>query len=81
MNIVYGSGGGQTMIPTSGTFTTKYILQKGNEKLFTPSSVNFKKEMAEYLRDCTDLVENIECKKFKKNEILKLIDAYNSECK
>jgi hypothetical protein len=73
-----GAGGGMT-----GGYSynvEQYILQKGDEPIKRPRTWSFKKDMAEYFQDCPALVERIESKEFRKNEVESIVVFYNTKC-
>ncbi|MEQ8238466.1 MAG: hypothetical protein RIA69_04595 [Cyclobacteriaceae bacterium] len=59
----------------------RYILQKGDGELKRPKSLTFKKDMVEYFSDCPALVEKIESKDFRKNDLEFIVNYYNSNCR
>lgn len=69
----------------SGGYTYEvksYILQKKDEPLFrTRSQVNFRKDMADYLSDCPELVTKIEQKKYRKDDMALIVEEYNKQCR
>jgi hypothetical protein len=58
-----------------------YILQKGDGELKRPRGITFKKDMAEYFKECPKLVEMIESKDFRKGDLESIVRFYNSYCK
>lgn len=58
-----------------------YILQKGDGELKRPKSLTFKKDMAQYFSDCPALVEKIESKDFRKDDLEFIVQFFNSNCK
>lgn len=69
----------------SGGYTYEvesYVLQKKDEPLFrTRSQVNFRKDMADYLSDCPELVTKIEQKKYRKDDMALIVEEYNKQCR
>jgi hypothetical protein len=68
---------------TTGGFsygTEKFILQKEEDELFRPISLTFRKDMVEYFRDCPALVERIENKEFRMNDLESIVIFYNLNC-
>lgn len=59
----------------------KYILQKGDGELKRPKGLAFKKDMIEYFSDCPELVDKIESKDFRKNDLESIVRFYNSNCR
>lgn len=59
----------------------RYILQKENGELKRPKGLTFKKDMIEYFSDCPALVEKIESKDFRKNDLEFIVSFYNSNCR
>lgn len=59
----------------------RYILQKGNGELKRPKGLTFKKDMLEYFSDCPKLVEKIESKDFRKDDLESIVRFYNSNCR
>ena len=57
-----------------------YMLQKGEGELKKPKFLSFKKDMAAYLSDCPSMVEKIEIKDFRYNDIPSMVEYYNSNC-
>jgi hypothetical protein len=69
---------------TTGGFTysvEKFILQNEKGELKRPSEITFRKDMAKYFSDCPDLVEKIESKDFRKNDMEFIVKYYNSNCR
>ncbi|MBQ4822593.1 hypothetical protein [Aquimarina sp. MMG016] len=56
----------------------KEVTHLGSSGLF---SINFKKAASKYFEDCPVLVEKIKNKKYKKRNILEIVEYYNKECK
>ncbi|MFZ5940206.1 MAG: hypothetical protein ACOYXB_06495 [Bacteroidota bacterium] len=59
----------------------KYILQKENGELMRPVGLSFKKDMIDYFSDCPSLVEKIESKEFRKNDLESMVRYYNLNCR
>jgi hypothetical protein len=59
----------------------RYILQKENGELKRPKGLTFKKDMIDYFSDCPALVEKIESKDFRKNDLEFIVSFYNSNCR
>jgi hypothetical protein len=59
----------------------KYVMQKGNEKLFKVSILSFKQDMTTYLSDCPSVSKKIEEKVYKKDDVEQIVDEYNKICK
>ena len=58
------------------------LLQKGNDGRFTHlDNIRRKKEMIHYFSDCPDLASLISRKAFRRNNIKKIINYYNLNCK
>ena len=75
---VYNSSSG-----TTGTYTEnieKFVLQKGNGELKQPKSLSFRKDMADYLKDCPDLSHKIENQEFGKKDMSAIVIYYNANC-
>lgn len=58
----------------------QYVLQRGDEPLKWPRSWSFRKDMKEYFSDCPALVEMIDKREFRKNEVEAIVEFYNSKC-
>lgn len=58
-----------------------FILQKGDGELKRPKGLTFKKDMIEYFSDCPALVEKIENKVFRKNDMAAIVTFYNTNCR
>jgi hypothetical protein len=58
----------------------QYVLQRGDEPLKWPRTWSFRKDMKEYFSDCPALVEMIDSKEFRKNEVEAIVEFYNSKC-
>jgi hypothetical protein len=58
----------------------RYILQKGEGQLKKVKSASFKRDISEYLSDCPMLVQKIENKEFKKDDIESVVRFYNADC-
>lgn len=66
---------------TTSTYTTdKYILQKGKGELYRPNWITFKKDMKGYLSDCSSLVEKIDSRTYRSDDIEAIVQDYNN-CK
>jgi len=61
--------------------TENFYLQKDGEKLKRPRTLNFRKDMTEYLSDCPSLVEKIRDKDFKRKDLEFIVLFYNKQCK
>lgn len=65
---------------------TDYYISKNNEifveKITSthPFSKNFKKAASIYFKNCPELVEKIESKEFKKDDIRRVVRYYNTRC-
>jgi predicted Zn-ribbon and HTH transcriptional regulator len=69
---------------TTGSYSygvEKYMLQKADGELKRPKGLTFKKDMVEYFSDCPALIEKIESKDFRKNDLEFIVNFYNSNCK
>lgn len=69
---------------TTGNYSygvEKYILQRGDGELKRPKGLTFKKDMVEYFSDCPALIEKIESKAFRKNDLEFIVNFYNSNCR
>jgi hypothetical protein len=62
------------------TTTFNYLLQRGDEQLFEPRALAFKKDMIEYFSDCPKLVALIEGKEFKRRDFEEMVRYYNEQC-
>ncbi len=58
-----------------------YILQKEDGEIKRPKGLTFKKDMIAYFSDCPVLVEKIESKYFRKNDLEFIVNFYNSYCR
>lgn len=58
----------------------KYIMQKKNEGLFKTSWLSFKKDMVNYLSDCSDLAKKINEKIYRSDDIEEIVGEYNKSC-
>jgi xanthine/uracil/vitamin C permease (AzgA family) len=74
--------------PSTGTMTggysssvEKYVLQKGGDDIKRPKGITFRKDMAEYFKDCPALVKKIEGKDFRKDDLVSIVRFYNSNCR
>ncbi len=79
-----GGGGGYNSV--TGTLSSGFayssdgfILQKENSEL--KKIKRFKKDMPEYFSDCPKLIEKIENKEYRENDIDLIVKFYNSWCK
>ncbi len=70
--------------------TATFFLKRKNEKFVTyftsfraenDYGKSFKEVIAEYFKDCQDIVEKVGRKKFKKKDYLKIVEYYNQRCK
>jgi predicted Zn-ribbon and HTH transcriptional regulator len=59
----------------------RYVLQKGDEQIKRPSGLTFKKDMKEYFKDCKALVEKIDNKEFRRDDLDSMVEFYNSNCR
>ncbi|MGV8829868.1 MAG: hypothetical protein ACWA6U_16285, partial [Breznakibacter sp.] len=59
----------------------KYLMQKGDNLLKKPEKLAFKNDMVEYFADCPALVEKLEKKEYKKDDIESIVRFYNRNCK
>lgn len=81
-----GMGGG--MMNTGGysySVSNYYINREGENGVTKITSIggfskNFKKAASEYFKDCPKLVELIQTKYYKKNEIEDIVRYYNTNC-
>jgi len=72
---------GAGMMMGGYTYTVeRFILQKGNGNLKRPRTLTFRKDMADYFSDCPDLVNKIENKYFKQNDLNSMVAYYNAYC-
>lgn len=65
--------------------TNLYLMREGEEELTSIGSnqlfsKNFKRGASEYFSDCKDLAVKIRTKKYKKKDIIKIVDDYNKNC-
>lgn len=77
-----GNAGNSVFIPTGGASSTiKYGLKRENETYVTILD-KFVKNASNYFKDCSELSEKIKKKEkgFKKENIKKIVDYYNSQC-
>jgi len=58
----------------------KYLLQKNDEPLFRTNFLTFKKDMAEYLKECEDVVKKINDKEYRNRDMEELVEEYNTKC-
>jgi hypothetical protein len=64
-----------------GNYNKSYLYyQKGEEEIFIPNDILFKREMIEYLSECEELVNKIKTKEYKKRDAFKIVEFYNSYC-
>jgi hypothetical protein len=75
------SAGGPNGVGGMTTTTTINLMQRGNEPLYALRLFGFKKDMAEYFKDCPALVALIEGKEFKKRDLMEIVHYYNYQCK
>ncbi len=76
-----------TVTPTNARITGGYsydaenaILQKGEDRLFRPMWLTFRKDMKEYLSDCPALIEMIENKEMRRADMVEIVGYYNEKC-
>jgi len=77
-SVTTNSGGPNGM--TYGGTSVYELLQRGDEPLFQPVGLGFKKEAAKYFADCPDLVVLIEGKEFRRRDIEEIVTYYNEKC-
>lgn len=78
----FGGVGGAPMYFGGGSGTiTDYLIQKNDEELLLIEKDKFIKDVAKYLKDCTELSKKIEEKKYTYKDIEKIVAEYNSNCK
>lgn len=58
----------------------RYVLQKGDGNLWQPRALTFRKDLVDYFKDCPDLVEKVEAKFFRKDDLEAIVMYYNSRC-
>jgi hypothetical protein len=75
---VYNSGTGTMRSPSYSA--DGFILQNIKGELMRPSWMNFRKDMKVFFADCTILTEKIQNKEYDKNDVLKIVEFYNSSC-
>jgi hypothetical protein len=69
---------------TTGGFSYSeegYVLQKGDDDLKGITRLSFKKDMAEYFKDCPTLVKKIVDRDFRKDDLVSIVRFYNSNCR
>jgi len=75
--------------PSGGTYYTisNYYVSKDNEDFVfhlgskgSFFSKNFKKAASNYFKDCSVLVDKIQNKKFRKRDIVEIVEFYNENC-
>lgn len=80
----YGSGGW-----SNGNYysISSYYVSKDNGNIVihlgekgTIFTKNFKKAASEYFNDCSELVEKIQSKEFRKRDIVEIVEYYNGNC-
>lgn len=77
----YYTAGGPNRMPMSYSNTTlKHLLQKGTSPLVLFESMDFKSEFVDYIKGCTTLIQIINDKIYKKNDLEKIINYYNYYC-
>jgi hypothetical protein len=57
-----------------------HILKKRNEELFRPGYLTFKKDMVAYLAECPELVSKIESRRYRAEDIIRIVEEYNENC-
>ena len=63
------------------TYTQEYnILQKGNQGLMKPTWISFRKDMMDYLSDCSAILSKLDKKEFKSREMEEIVQYYNDQC-
>ncbi len=56
------------------------IFQKGNDLLFIPSNMRFRRSMKKYLKDCPEVVKRLKLKLYGKGDEIEIAKAYNEKC-
>lgn len=67
--------GGRTYIES------KIVLQKGDEELYLPKGINFRKKTAQYFSDCPTLYEKIMDREYAIENLVSIVLYYNGKCK
>lgn len=57
-----------------------FILQNKNGQVMRPSWMNFRKDMKDFFGDCPALVKKIQNKDYDRNDVLQIVEYYNSIC-
>jgi len=73
------TGGGMNGMGMTTT-TTINLMQRGNEPVKELRMFGFKKDMADYFKDCPALVSLIEEKAFKRRDLMEIVNYYNNKC-
>lgn len=84
-NSMGGVGMGGGMMMGGGDVTYFYVCHKADAEVFKITSIgniskNFKKAASEYFKDCPKLVEKIQSKEYKKDDIESVVWFYNTNC-
>lgn len=62
-------------------FLERHSEGRGNPVIpYTHLSRKFKKSAKAYFQDCPSLVEKIQSKEYKREDVIEMVDFYNSEC-
>lgn len=81
----FGGGFGAPMSMSSGPVIYYYVSHAGDTEVFKITSIgniskNFKKAASEFFKDCPLLVEKVNAKTFKKDDIEEVVNFYNKNC-
>lgn len=79
------AGFGAPMAMSSGPVIYYYVSHEGDTEVFKITSIgnfskNFKKAASEFFKDCPVLVEKVNAKTFKKDDIEEVVHFYNKNC-
>jgi len=81
----FGGGFGAPMAMSSGPVIYYYVSHEGDAEVFKITSIgniskNFKNAASEFFKDCPALVEKINTKTFRKDDIEEVVNFYNKNC-
>ena len=84
----FGGFGGGMSFGVGGSFTISsyYVSKKDEDQVIhlgakgTLFTKNFKKAASEYFKDCASLVEKIQNREYKKQNIVEIVEYYNEKC-
>lgn len=78
VNIIYfGNGPNKTI---SESTSLEYFVKHQNDKTAIDIMFGFKKKIAQFFSDCPDIIEMVNDKTFKKDDIELIVNYYNKNC-